>query len=87
MRRKVTPGKALRSSHKAPKDVKAIYDRVEGRDERVELNLYISGYDEDLEGAEQSASATAQAGAGGDGGQSGAEAGQPGQSPEGSPAR
>ena len=87
MRRKVTPGKALRSGHKAPKDVKAIYDRVEGRDERVELNLYISGYDEDLEGADQSASATAQAGAGGDGGQSGAEAGQPGQSPEGSPAR
>jgi succinate dehydrogenase / fumarate reductase, iron-sulfur subunit len=87
MRRKVTPGKALRSGHKAPKDVKAIYDRVEGRDERVELNLYISGYDEDLEGAEQSASAAAQAGAGGDGGQSGAEAGQPGQSPEGSPAR
>jgi succinate dehydrogenase / fumarate reductase, iron-sulfur subunit len=87
MRRKVTTGKALRSGHKAPKDVKAIYDRVEGRDERVELNLYISGYDEDVEGAEQSASATAQAGAGGDGGQSGAEAGQPGQSPEGSPAR
>jgi succinate dehydrogenase / fumarate reductase, iron-sulfur subunit len=87
MRRKVTPAKALRSGHKAPKDVKAIYDRVEGRDERVELNLYISGYDEDLEGAEQSASAAAQAGAGGDGGQSGAEAGQPGQSPEGSPAR
>src|SRR5215211_2454580 len=84
MRRKVTPGKALRHPHKAPKDVKAIYDRVEGRDERVELNLYISGYDEELEGAEQSASAAAQAGAGGDGGQSGAEAGQPGQSPEGS---
>jgi succinate dehydrogenase / fumarate reductase iron-sulfur subunit len=48
MRRKVTPGKALRSGHKAPKDVKAIYDRVEGRDERVELNLYISGRDEDI---------------------------------------
>jgi succinate dehydrogenase / fumarate reductase iron-sulfur subunit len=49
LRRKVTIGKALRSGHKAPKDVKAIYDRVEGRDERYELNLYISGYDEDAE--------------------------------------
>src|ERR687894_320859 len=41
LRRKVTPGKALRSGHKAPKDVKAIYERVEQRDERYELNLYI----------------------------------------------
>jgi len=27
---------------------KRIYDTVEGRDERIELNLYLSGYDEDV---------------------------------------
>src|SRR5215210_2424459 len=89
LRRKVTLGKALRHQHKAPKDVKAIYDRVEGRDERFELNLYISGYDEDAEGAGAGEPAVATAGARGgeDGGQAAAEAGQPGQEPEGSPAR
>jgi succinate dehydrogenase / fumarate reductase, iron-sulfur subunit len=88
LRRKVTLGKALRSGHKAPKDVKAIYDRVEGRDERFELNLYISGYDEDAAGAADSRSATVEAGAHGeDGGAAAAESGQPGQSPEESPTR
>jgi succinate dehydrogenase / fumarate reductase, iron-sulfur subunit len=88
LRRKVTPGKALRHTHKAPKDVKAIYDRIEGRGERFELNLYISGYDEDAEGAADSRSATVASGAPGeDGGQTAAEAGQPGQSPEESPTR
>jgi hypothetical protein len=29
--------------------VQRIYDTVEGRDRRIELNLYISGYDEDAE--------------------------------------
>ncbi|HWI21629.1 MAG TPA: succinate dehydrogenase/fumarate reductase iron-sulfur subunit [Baekduia sp.] len=52
MRRKVTPMKAL-LGHKIPKDdladVKKIYKRVEGRDERIEFNLYISGVDEDDE--------------------------------------
>jgi succinate dehydrogenase / fumarate reductase, iron-sulfur subunit len=50
LRRKVTPGKALRG-HKIPKDdltqVQRIYDTVEGREERLDLNLYITGYDED----------------------------------------
>ena len=50
LRRKVTPTGALKP-HKLPKDdlkqVQRIYETVEGRDERVELNLYISGYDED----------------------------------------
>ena len=82
LRRKVTPKGALVHSHKAPKDVKAIYEAVEGREERVELNLYITGYDEDLEGAPTPAVA-----AGGDGATPGAEPGQPGQSPEGSPTR
>jgi succinate dehydrogenase iron-sulfur subunit len=50
LRRKVTPAGALKP-HKIPKDdlkqVQRIYDTVEGRDERIELNLYISGVDED----------------------------------------
>jgi succinate dehydrogenase / fumarate reductase iron-sulfur subunit len=50
LRRKVTPGKAI-FGHKIPKDaldeVKAIYEEVETRDERIEFNLYISGTDED----------------------------------------
>jgi succinate dehydrogenase / fumarate reductase, iron-sulfur subunit len=89
LRRKVTPGKALRHTHKAPKDVKAIFDRIEGRGERFELNLYISGYDEDAAGAADSRSATVASGAEGEdgSGQAAAEAGQPGQEPEGSPTR
>src|SRR5690242_3064255 len=86
LRRKVTPGKAI-FGHKIPSDdlkqVKRIYERVEGQDDRYELNLYITGYDEDETGAE-----TGPASAGTDGsGMSGAEAGQPGQSPEESPTR
>jgi succinate dehydrogenase / fumarate reductase iron-sulfur subunit len=86
LRRKVTPRKAI-FGHKIPKDdlrqVKRIFDTVEGHDRRYELNLYISGYDEDNEGAQ-----TAPASAATDGsGQAGAEAGQPGQSPEESPTR
>ena len=86
LRRKVTPGGALRG-HKIPREdlqsVKRIYETVEGQDDRYELNLYITGYDEDETGAE-----TGPASAGTDGsGMSGAEAGQPGQSPEESPTR
>jgi succinate dehydrogenase / fumarate reductase, iron-sulfur subunit len=50
LRRKVTITGAL-IPHKIPKAdlkaVKQIYDTVEGRDKRVEFNLYISGVDED----------------------------------------
>jgi succinate dehydrogenase / fumarate reductase iron-sulfur subunit len=56
LRRKVTLAGALKP-HKIPKDdlkaVQRIFDTVEGRDERLELNLYISGYDEDEAGAEE----------------------------------
>jgi hypothetical protein len=45
-RGKVTPQKALLHPHKASKEVKRIFEKVEGREERVELNLYIVGYDE-----------------------------------------
>jgi succinate dehydrogenase / fumarate reductase iron-sulfur subunit len=50
LRRKVTPGKAI-FGHKIPadalKEVKEIFEEVEGKDERLEFNLYISGTDED----------------------------------------
>ena len=52
LRRKVTLQKALLHPHKASKDVKRIFEDVEGKDERVELNLYVTGIeDEDLEKA------------------------------------
>jgi succinate dehydrogenase iron-sulfur subunit len=86
LRRKVTPGKAMRG-HKIPgpdlKAVKRIYDSVESHGDRYELNLYITGYDEDETGDEtRPASAATEAG-----GMAGAEAGQPGQEPEESPTR
>jgi len=50
LRRKVTPA-AVFKPHKLRagdlKQIDRIYKTVEGREERVELNLYISGYDED----------------------------------------
>jgi succinate dehydrogenase / fumarate reductase iron-sulfur subunit len=50
MRRKMTP-KLVLFGHKLPKQdldaVKKIYEKVESRPERYELNLYISGTDED----------------------------------------
>jgi succinate dehydrogenase / fumarate reductase iron-sulfur subunit len=46
-RGKVTPAKALLHQHKAPKAVKAIFKEVESHAERYELNLYVSGRDED----------------------------------------
>jgi succinate dehydrogenase / fumarate reductase iron-sulfur subunit len=56
IRGKFNPKIAL-FGHKIPKDdlkaVQAIYDKVESRDERFELNLYIAGEDEDGEDASQ----------------------------------
>jgi succinate dehydrogenase / fumarate reductase iron-sulfur subunit len=50
LRRKVTPAGVLKP-HRLPKQdlkqIKRIYEEVESHPERVELNLYISGYDED----------------------------------------
>jgi succinate dehydrogenase / fumarate reductase, iron-sulfur subunit len=50
LRRKVTPAGALKP-HRIPKSdlksVQAIYERIESRPERYELNLYISGQDEE----------------------------------------
>src|SRR5947209_2788948 len=50
VRRKVTPAGALKP-HRIPKpdlrSVQTIYEKVEGRDRRYELNLYIAGADEE----------------------------------------
>jgi succinate dehydrogenase / fumarate reductase iron-sulfur subunit len=84
MRGKVTPKKAL-LGHKIPKDalksVKRIYDKVENRPERLELNLYITGYDEDAPGAQEPTAAAVSEST------HAPEQGQPGQTPEGSPTR
>lgn len=81
IRRKVTPMGALKP-HKIPREdlkaVQKIYDTISERDERIELNLYISGYDEDESGA-QEPNVSAVAG----GGEDGATASAPGASPEG----
>ncbi len=52
LRRKMTVMGVLKP-HKIPssdlKSVRAIFDKVESRPERYELNLYVTGYDEDIE--------------------------------------
>jgi succinate dehydrogenase / fumarate reductase iron-sulfur subunit len=48
-RGKVTPRKALLHEHKAPKEVKRIFEHVHDKDERYELNLYVVGYEDDAE--------------------------------------
>jgi succinate dehydrogenase / fumarate reductase, iron-sulfur subunit len=47
-RGKMTPRTMLMHSHKAPKDVKRIFDEVEGEQQRYELNLYVTGYEDEL---------------------------------------
>jgi succinate dehydrogenase / fumarate reductase iron-sulfur subunit len=44
---KMTPKTVLMHPHKAPKEVRRIFDQIEGRDERIELNVYISGEEGD----------------------------------------
>jgi succinate dehydrogenase / fumarate reductase iron-sulfur subunit len=50
-RGKVTPKKALVHSHKAEEGVKRIFEHVHDKDERYELNLYVVGYEDDVEEA------------------------------------
>jgi succinate dehydrogenase / fumarate reductase iron-sulfur subunit len=47
-RGKMSIGKVLLHPHKAAPEVKRIFDAIEARDQRVELNLYTSGIDDDL---------------------------------------
>jgi len=67
MRGKVTPAGALKP-HKIPKgdlkSVQSIYEKIEGRPERYELNLYISGQDEEPAPAEAPDLLAAAAGSG-----------------------
>jgi succinate dehydrogenase / fumarate reductase, iron-sulfur subunit len=59
-RGKVTPKKALLHEHKAPKEVKRIFEHVHDKEERFELNLYVVGYEDDIEddaGGQEHASA------------------------------
>jgi hypothetical protein len=43
----MTPKTALLHTHKAPAQVTQAFDRIEGRDQRIELNLYVSGYEDE----------------------------------------
>src|SRR6185436_8072773 len=52
---KVTPKKALLHQHKAPKEVRRIFDHVHDKDERYELNLYVVGEEEEAEPDDSSA--------------------------------
>src|SRR4051795_203840 len=59
-RGKVTPKKALLHPHDAPKEVKRIFDQIHEKEERNELNLYVVGYEDDIEddaGGQEHASA------------------------------
>ena len=49
-RGKVTPAGALLHKHKAPKEVKRIFRDVHDRETRLELNLYVTGYEDEQEG-------------------------------------
>jgi succinate dehydrogenase / fumarate reductase iron-sulfur subunit len=76
--RKMTPQKALLHPHrKQYKDLKDYFDKIEGRDERIELNLYITGYEEVEGSGDQGEPDAAAAGAQGEGGQAGASQGDP----------
>jgi succinate dehydrogenase / fumarate reductase, iron-sulfur subunit len=92
VRRKVTPKGAL-LGHKIPKDdlkdVQRIYETVENREKRDELNLYITGYDEDGagEGAGDRDNQVMAATGAGDGAGNAAEQGTPGLNAEDSPTR
>jgi succinate dehydrogenase / fumarate reductase iron-sulfur subunit len=50
LRGKITLRNALLHPHKASKEVRGIFDKVESKPKRYELNLYVSGTDEDQEG-------------------------------------
>ncbi len=58
-RGKMTPRTALGHPHKAPKEVKRLFDEIDGREQRVELNLYVTGYEDDPEdGGRETSEAT-----------------------------
>ena len=48
-RGKMTPQKLLLHPHKAPPEVKRLFDKIDTKPERNELNLYVTGYEDDPE--------------------------------------
>jgi succinate dehydrogenase / fumarate reductase, iron-sulfur subunit len=46
-RGKMSPKLALLHTHKAPKELKRTFDQIEGREKRIELNLYVTGYEDE----------------------------------------
>jgi succinate dehydrogenase / fumarate reductase, iron-sulfur subunit len=48
-RGKMTPRTALGHPHKAPPEVKKLFDTIDGKPARYELNLYVSGYEDEPE--------------------------------------
>ena len=59
-RGKMTPRTALGHPHKAPPEVKKLFDTIDGKPKRYELNLYVSGYENQAETeAAEAASASA----------------------------
>ena len=48
-RGKMTPRTALGHPHKAPPEVKKLFDTIDGKPQRYELNLYVSGYEDEPE--------------------------------------
>jgi hypothetical protein len=48
----MTPRTALLHPHKAPPEVKKLFDTIDGKQQRYELNLYVSGYEDEPEGTE-----------------------------------
>ncbi len=53
LRGKMTLPKILLHPHKAPKAVKRYFDEIDGKAQRYELNLYVSGEDEEVAKDEQ----------------------------------
>jgi succinate dehydrogenase / fumarate reductase iron-sulfur subunit len=48
-RGKMTPKTALLHPHKAGKDVKKLFDEIDSPEHSVELNLYVVGYEDEIE--------------------------------------
>jgi hypothetical protein len=68
LRRKATPAVALLHPHrKEYKGLRDYFDEIEGRDDRLELNLYIVGYDEEDTGADAGETSSSTGAQGGEG--------------------
>jgi hypothetical protein len=47
----MTPKTALLHTHKAPAEVKRLFDVIDSKPQRNELNLYVTGYEDEPESA------------------------------------